>query len=412
MKKQNLFLITDLFPYGNGECFILPELEGLMDRYRITLITEKNDLPISNAVSKETIKSLKIIRIDDTIQKKDCLLFIKYFFSDPNVREEIKLILKERKNCIKRLKQSVFHFCKAVKLKSILKDILKSDSIIYSYWANTKLTACLLLKEEISNSLFITRLHGYDLYSERTNCNWQSFRQFQDKNVDKVFFASQYGMNYYLDHYAQDKEEKKYYLARLGTKDNGVQKCDKKTEFELLSCSNIIPLKRVSTIVLALSKIENIQINWTHIGDGISIPEVLKLSAELLEPKDNICYCFLGELSNNQVHNYYQNHYVDLFLSTSSTEGGCPVSMQEALSYGVPIMGTSIGGITEMIADSRFLLKEDIKADELANQLVRVIEILAFENLEVRNLARIQWELLFDATNNRMNFMKEIKEND
>lgn len=138
MKKQNLFLITDLFPYGNGECFILPELEGLMDRYRITLITEKNDLPISNAVSKETIKSLKIIRIDDTIQKKDCLLFIKYFFSDPNVREEIKLILKERKNCIKRLKQSVFHFCKAVKLKSILKDILKSDSIIYSYWANTK----------------------------------------------------------------------------------------------------------------------------------------------------------------------------------------------------------------------------------------------------------------------------------
>ena len=39
-------------------------------------------------------------------------------------------------------------------------------------------------------------------------------------------------------------------------------------EWEFLSCSNMIPLKRIQLIVDGLAQVEGLKIHWTHIGDG------------------------------------------------------------------------------------------------------------------------------------------------
>ena len=45
---------------------------------------------------------------------------------------------------------------------------------------------------------------------------------------------------------------------------------------------------------------------------------------------------------------WYRRNRVDLFISLSSSEG-LPVSMMEAISFGIPILATDVGGVSEIV---------------------------------------------------------------
>jgi len=48
-------------------------------------------------------------------------------------------------------------------------------------------------------------------------------------------------------------------------------------------------------------------------------------------------------LPHNDVLNYYASNPVDVFINTSSSEG-LPVSIMEAMSFGIPVIATNVGG--------------------------------------------------------------------
>lgn len=107
---------------------------------------------------------------------------------------------------------------------------------------------------------------------------------------------------------------------------------------------------------------------------------------------------------------------VDCFITTSSTEGGNPVSIMEALSFGIPIIATSVGGITEMLIDTENILLppnpsiEEV-ADALDNLWSRSLESLT--GLRERN--RLLWQNCFTAEKNYRTFvalLSEINRND
>ena len=129
--------------------------------------------------------------------------------------------------------------------------------------------------------------------------------------------------------------------------------------------------------------------------------EQLKNSAA--ELPTNIQVEFTGAFSNKEVLKFYQQNHVDLFINVSASEG-VPVSIMEALSFGIPVIATNVGGTSEIV-DNQVgeLLKTDISADEIA----KTIQLLASQNLaELRKNARNRWNDISNAEKNYSQFVE------
>ena len=77
----------------------------------------------------------------------------------------------------------------------------------------------------------------------------------------------------------------------------------------------------------------------------------------------------LGNLSNVDVYNYYKKNSIDLFINVSIFEG-LPVSIMEALAFGIPCLATKTGGVSEIINDNNGkLIEKRITYNQLANEI-------------------------------------------
>ena len=90
----------------------------------------------------------------------------------------------------------------------------------------------------------------------------------------------------------------------------------------------------------------DIPIHWVHIGDGPERVNIEALISQINNPKIKVL--LLGQLPNEEVLHYYETHPVDLFINVSSFEG-IPVSIMEAMSRGIPVAATPVGGIPEIV---------------------------------------------------------------
>ena len=55
-------------------------------------------------------------------------------------------------------------------------------------------------------------------------------------------------------------------------------------------------------------------------------------------------------ISHDDVMNYYKEHHFDLFINMSTSEG-VPVSIMEAMSFGIPILATDVGSTAEEVPE-------------------------------------------------------------
>ena len=82
--------------------------------------------------------------------------------------------------------------------------------------------------------------------------------------------------------------------------------------------------------------------------------------------RNNIKINFLGKLEKEKVMNFYLTNHVDLFLNTSISEG-IPVSIMEAISFGIPILATNVGGTKEIVNNTTgFLIDAEFKPENIA----------------------------------------------
>ncbi len=161
----------------------------------------------------------------------------------------------------------------------------------------------------------------------------------------------------------------------------------------IISCSNIIRIKRLDLVIDALSKI-NFFVEWTHIGEGDLKEKIIK-EASILPA--NIKANFKGYMKNEELREYYSRNHLDLFLNVSESEG-VPVSIMEALSAGIPVFATNAGGTSELI-DDRIgkLLPIDLTADKLSKEIENYFYQPEIEKLKLRENARKRWNELANA---------------
>jgi glycosyltransferase involved in cell wall biosynthesis len=193
-------------------------------------------------------------------------------------------------------------------------------------------------------------------------------------DMDAVYPVSEDGRCYLLEQYRIP--EAKVRVARLGVRDPGTIARDgaRTGTFRVLSISYAKPVKRLHRIVGGLvalrARYPDIDVLWTHIGDG---PELVKLKS--LASQYGVEADFLGQLKNRQVLDYLAEAEIDAFINVSASEG-VPVSIMEALSFGVPVLATDVGGTREIVEDRvGRLLPAEFSDDEFVQALIAVKDI-------------------------------------
>jgi glycosyltransferase involved in cell wall biosynthesis len=199
----------------------------------------------------------------------------------------------------------------------------------------------------------------------------------------------------------------KFELSRLGVNNSINPAIIERNYLLLVSCSNIIPVKRVYLIAEALKVITESVIKWIHFGDG---PERMQIEAIISNLPSNIQVELMGRRDNKEIYTYYNEIRPDLFTNVSSSEG-VPVSIMEAMSYGIPVIATDVGGTSEIVNSANgYLLKADINPKELADTIQSFIELTVVKK-ELKQQASFEtWKNNYNAEDNFSRFVKTIQD--
>jgi glycosyltransferase involved in cell wall biosynthesis len=411
--SRTLIFLTDCFPFGSAETFIENEFPFLVKAFdRIFIVT-------GNQTDKKTRiipESIEITRIPFKPSFKYKVLSVLNFFN-PVIQNEIKLIREEF--LLKPNKEILFvllaSYAKALEINALLNKIISQHDIdtnglyLYSYWMNNITAGISLFRSKNPAVRAICRVHRWDVYFETQTPPYLPLRNFMIGALDKVYCISFDALGY-LQKLTSGRLNDHLMLSRLGTFNRDkIIALPNEGMIRLVSCSNLIPLKRVHLIIEALALIDDIKIDWRHFGKGPLEEELKKLANEKLSGKANIEYSFVGQISNTQMLSFYKNNKVDLFINVSETEG-IPVSIIEATSFGVPVIGTRVGGVGEILQEGEngFLLKQSCSAQEIANTIKKFYVLDEAAKKRIRENAVLIWEENYSADKNYQNFLNSV----
>ncbi len=282
------------------------------------------------------------------------------------------------------------------------------DTLFYSYWFTQIAMGLGLLKEHFSNMKIISRAHGYDVYEERYTPPYWPLRHQALGDLNKLFLISQNAKKYIQNRYPNFSD--KLIVARLGVeKPNFITTSSSDNIFRIVSCSSIVPLKRIELLLEGVAKSADQRPNrffeWHHFGGGKE-KELLQEKAKKLFPS-NAKGILLGFLPNERILAFYKENPIDIFINVSETEG-VPVSIMEAISCGIPIIATNVGGNPEIVSDKNgILLKQNPTPTEIAHAFFEIIDNPDLA-LEKRKGSLKVWSEKYDASKNFSNFAHQI----
>lgn len=408
--KKNVILLTNNFPYGNGEEFLETEIKYLSHSFEnIAIISMNNKSPKTRDLPKNVVYErfrritipFYLITLIKMFIIELCTLYRCKKLNYTNIKYLIIYIIfaslnaKQIERCLKKYKFN------------------SNETVIYSYWANFNILSSLLLKDKMPELIFVTRAHGNDLYEERQKGNYLPFRNYIYKNVDFIFTISDQGKNYLVNRYGS-LVDYKIETSRLGVnkfmreKEFNVPK--KEDELFIVSCSYLRPIKRIDLLIKELAQVDDIKIKWHHIGDGELLEELNKLAEIYLKPKQNIDYKFLGYKNNSEIYKYYFENDIDLFINVSESEG-IPVTFMEAQSFGIPIIATNVGGVSEIVSHNKngYLIEKDFNPGTIRECLKDYMLKSEMERLLMRQEAYNSWNEKFNAKINYSIFTNLLK---
>lgn len=406
MKKfQQLIIFPQSYPHkGGDQVFLKNELETIASNFnKIKIIHFKkfNDNKIETPSNVEVLYFDKIDPISNTF-------FLKHFAT-------FQVFLSEffRLSLYMFFKQ--FRFIAASSKVALTKistlkenDLLDKHSLYYSFWMNDQAFMLALAKSKGLIGQFIFRLHGFDLYDEIRPSNYIPFRNFNFKHVLKAYTVSQFGFNYLIPKIKfPDKLTNNY----LGTFEHGFNPIYIK-EFVLVSCSSINISKRVTMIADSLEGIIDLKIKWIHIGDkgDWGTAEDLKVYCNKKLPT-NITFESKGYLTNQALMKFYQTQPITAFIHLSETEGGPSIACVEAISFGIPLIATKVGGLREAVnSNTGIRLSENPSIEEIQNSIRKVVNI-EYQSMDFRSGIQRFWKNKFEAKNNARKFINTLIKN-
>ncbi|MBS7619631.1 N-acetyl-alpha-D-glucosaminyl L-malate synthase BshA [Candidatus Bathyarchaeota archaeon] len=218
--------------------------------------------------------------------------------------------------------------------------------LIHVHYAIPHATSALLTKL-VTNTPYIVTLHGSDVTIIGSDQAYCSINSYSIENADGVTAVSKY--------LANEAREKLGIKKGITVVPNFVDtevyspeiEADKQEQFLIVHVSNFRPVKRVQDIVEAISLTTEVDkdIRLLLVGDG---PEKDKIEA--IVKKKNL---------SNQVHFTGFRRDIPLLLKQcdafvlSSDSESAPLTLLEAMSTGLPVIATNVGGVPEIIENRK-----------------------------------------------------------
>lgn len=401
--QHTLFIFTNEYPYGTGESFIENELVVLSEKFSAVYMLplykrgEPRSFPVPN---------IRLVHLFENSEFHTARAFFKNIFSIPAILLKELFRSENKLSFLRSIRKQNSVLVKNFAREEILVDFLGKtkavDPLYYSFWTDDWATVLSVAKEKKHIPEFFSRVHGYDLYRERWPEQIIPFRHFQLRNVKAIYAVSKDGQHYLQRNYPAYAS--KFRLSHLSTFDKGIAPFHPDGVFTIVTCARLDPLKRIPLLAEALKNI-SFPVRWVHFGDGADMQRLRNAISTL---PANITAELRGYVPTAALLDFYGKNTVNLVVNLSVTEGGVPLALQEAASFGIPLLATAAGGSVEIVNErTGILLPVDLQLPAL------IAAIAGFKDSE-RNTAEFRkgvrgyWKAAFNAELNYRNFYNSI----
>jgi len=261
---------------------------------------------------------------------------------------------------------------KGVYIASLLEK--KSIEHIHAHWGSTTATMT-WVASELTGIHWSFTLHRWDITEN-------NMLKEKVKSAKFVRCISEHGRNELLEIISKSYGEK-IKVIHIGVEvPKNISEYEEKKynfhKFTIVTPANLLEVKGHKYLIEACSilikqDIRNFQ--CIFYGEG---PLRTKLERIVKERKLTNYIEMPGAIPHEKLIAMYKNHEVDLVILPSITTNkgkheGIPVSLMEAMAYGIPVISTNTGGIPELIRDGGGIMVEEKNAKAIADAIERLI---------------------------------------
>jgi hypothetical protein len=250
--KNQLILFTADFPYGTGETFLETEIVYLAKGFDEVKIVSQNT---SSTECRSLPENCSVERINLSISAADKIKALLGVL-DPlfwKERKVIKSVYGKRltKGIIFTMLISLY---RAKKVKAAVSRLQQTDQsavkqYFYSYWCDDVALGLAMAQVEFPKIKTLCRIHRWDVYFEESAVGYLPFRHTIAQQIGQIVSISQDGNDYAKAVWKTGLDDK-FVLSRLGINNSVTPSIIERNFCLLVSCSNIIPAKRVHLLKL------------------------------------------------------------------------------------------------------------------------------------------------------------------
>jgi glycosyltransferase involved in cell wall biosynthesis len=227
-------------------------------------------------------------------------------------------------------------------------------------------------------ALTVLHLHGYP--KEERFINQISYRK-----ADAIIGCSQFALKKTLEYFPDLKNNFYFYMRP----DLDFYPDNTEKNIDILFIGRLIPRKGITTLIHALKRIENRFNQCVLAGSGPMEGEAKALIKGL--NLENKIHC-LGAVEKSKVIELMSKSKI--FVHPATSREPFPTTLIEAMSLGVPVVSTIVGGIPEIITNSvNGILVEPGDEEQLSKALINLLEDnVLYRNIRSEGLKKIERE--------------------
>lgn len=354
MPLSRVVLLTAKYPWGPGEEFLTPELpHWVRDDVEITLMpwtcaNDPRELP--NGILVDT-------RLDE-LRRKHWARTLATQFASPAFWRETSAAFRAGQRSPGAMWRVLVPSAAADLTRRALKQFASDRGPIdlaYSYWFDYQTLGALRADPYVRH--VATRAHRYDLYEDRSEDGRLPFKRWMAQRVDLLATISDGGLDYARTQFDAPSERSACFPLGVPQPALSAPTPADYDAIAILSVSTFAPVKRIPELIQTIGelarRLPERSFRWQHAGGGETLDELRREASATLPA--NVEATWLGQLPSHELAQVYAGTPWNFLLNVSSSEG-VPISVMEAMSFGIPAVATDVGGTAELVAPANGLL--------------------------------------------------------
>lgn len=355
--------VTARAPFGFGEEFILAELLALREAGIEVLVIPRN--PSDTVVHERARDLLGNTLVIPLMSLGILMTFLRgMVFNFGGVRELVTELIFRSRN-IRIAMRNLAILPKGLYVASILKK--RRPDHIHAHWASTTASMAYVVAKMMGISWSFTA-HRWDIREDnvlRTKCNEAVF----------VRTISEHGRGMVERIIREPSLMGKVRTIHMGVvvPPPGETEVRASAVFSFLCPANMVLVKGHEYLLRACRILadEGRRFRCLLAGEG---PLQAELRGRAKELGVNNCVEFLGQVPHEMLLDFYRRREVSAvvlpsIVTESGEHEGIPVSLMEAMAYGIPVVSTATGGIPELIGDGCGIMIPERAPLEIAGAL-------------------------------------------